>query len=82
MSFSATTFMKWGSLLIIGFALFLGTWGAISDAAGPVSRWILRYVSYLDRRLRLMFIFKPTGKVIVSAQAAVLFLYITISAFD
>lgn len=79
MSFSATTFMKWGSLLIIGFALFLGTWGAISDAAGPVSRWILRYVSYLDRRLRLMFIFKPTGKVIVSAQAAVLFLYITIS---
>lgn len=79
LSFSATTAMKWGSIFVVGFALFLGTWGAISDAAGPVSRWILRYISYLDRRLRLMFIFKPTGKVIVSVQATVLFLFISIS---
>ncbi len=79
LSFSATTAMRWGSVFVVGFALFLGTWGAISDAGGPASRSVLRYISYLDRRLRLMFIFKPTGKVIVSVQATVLFLYIATS---
>ena len=66
--------MKWGPVLVIGAALFIGTYSALTDPSGPVLRYWTRYVSWLERKLRLMFIFEM-GKKIGYGQIAALGLF-------
>jgi tight adherence protein B len=65
--------LKWLSVLFVGVGLFFGTWSAVSDVGGPVNRLTLRYIAWLERQLRLMFILVP-GKYILIGQGAAFFL--------
>lgn len=66
--------LKWGPILIIGLAIFFGTYSALTDPSGPVLRYWTRYISWLERKLRLMFIFEM-GKKIGYGQIAALGLF-------
>jgi tight adherence protein B len=68
-----TQSLKWASLAVTTFALFVGTWAAASDETGPVYRYAARYTASLERKLRPMFIFTP-GRLIAYGQAAAMFL--------
>lgn len=70
-----TSNMKWASVGVIGFAIFLAVFGAAADQQGFVYRYAARYVGSLERKLRPMFIFTP-GSLIAWAQVACAFLLI------
>lgn len=81
MSFAAvshgTITLKWASLGVIAFALFLGAWAAASDESGPIYRYVARYTASLEQLLRPMFIFLP-GRNIVYGQCAAAFVFLTV----
>lgn len=67
--------LKWLGLGGLAIALFIAAWAIIGDSQGPVMRYWQRYCAFLERKLRLMFIWTPgwyiaTGQV-VSAFAIV-----------
>jgi tight adherence protein B len=68
----ATQSLKWTSLGVTSFALFVGTWLAAADQSGPVYRYTARYTASLERKLRPMFIFTP-GRRIAYGQCAAAF---------
>ena len=70
-----TELMKWGSLAVVGFGLFIATFSAASDPTSFGHRYWNRYTSSMERKLRPMFIFLP-GRRIALVQAIVLFLYL------
>ena len=65
--------LKWASLGVTAFALFVGTWAAAADQSGVVYRYAARYTASLERKLRPMFVFVP-GRWIVYGQVAAAFL--------
>lgn len=67
-----TQFLKWLSLGVTTFALFLAAWGIAGDETGPIYRYAARYTGSLERKLRPMFIFVP-GRTIAYGQCAALF---------
>jgi tight adherence protein B len=69
-----TNTLRWTSIGVISFSLFAMVWAAASDTSGFIYRYSARYVASLDRKLRPMFIFTPTGKQIAYGQCAVAFL--------
>jgi tight adherence protein B len=73
---STLDLMRWGSLGLIGLALFLGTFGMVSDETGLPYRYWARYTASLERKLREMFIFLP-GRLIALGQLAVAFLIVS-----
>jgi tight adherence protein B len=64
--------LKWASLGVTAFALFVGTWAAAADQSGPIYRYSARYTASLERKLRPMFIFTP-GRIIAYGQCAAVF---------
>ncbi len=68
-----TQSLKWASLGVTSFALFIGTWAAAADQSGPIYRYAARYTASLERKLRPMFIFTP-GRLIAYGQCAAMFL--------
>ncbi|MBS2014646.1 MAG: type II secretion system F family protein [Deltaproteobacteria bacterium] len=74
--------LKWSSVGVISFALFLGTWQIIADEQGLPYRYWARYTSMLERKMRLLFIFTP-GRIIALGQLGVMFLILAANlAFD
>lgn len=74
--------LKWSSVGVISFALFLGTWQVIADEQGLPYRYWARYTSMLERKMRLLFIFTP-GRMIALGQLGVMFLILAANlAFD
>src|SRR5205814_2343492 len=71
-----TQSLKWASLGVTSFALFIFTWLAGADESGPVYRYSARYTASLERKLRPMFIFTP-GRQIAYGQCAAAFLLIS-----
>jgi tight adherence protein B len=67
--------MRWGSLGLIGVALFVGTYQMVSDETGLPYRYWARYTSSLERKLRGMFIFTP-GRLIALGQLSAMFIVI------
>ncbi len=65
--------IKWISLPAIGFGVFLLTYLIVADPAGLPRRYWGRYVAYLGRELRRMFVFSPPDR-IAYGQLAGLFL--------
>jgi tight adherence protein B len=59
----------------IVLGLFIGTWAAAADPSSLGYRYYARYTSWLERKLRPMFIFTP-GRFIVMGQVAAIFLII------
>jgi tight adherence protein B len=51
--------LKWIGIGALSFAFLLGAWALIADAQGPAMRYWARYCAYLERKLRLMFIWTP-----------------------
>lgn len=70
--------MKWGSVVLVGASLFVGTWLSVVDTGGPVMRLVRHYIAWLERQLRLMFIFVP-GRHILAGQAFVFVTYMTLA---
>jgi tight adherence protein B len=64
--------MRWGSTVLLTIAFFLATWQIVSDETGLPYRYWGRYVSWIERRLRSMFIFTP-GRVIAIGQLLAMF---------
>lgn len=64
--------LRWGSVAVIGFAMFLATAQMVSDETGLPYRYWARYVAALERKMRTMFIFTP-GRVIAIGQLVALF---------
>ncbi len=67
-----TQTLKWASLGVTSFAMFVGTWLAAADQSGPIYRYAARYTASLERKLRPMFIFTP-GRQIAYGQCAAAF---------
>ena len=67
--------LRWGSIGVIGLALFVGTWAVVADETGLPYRYWGRYCASLERKMRSMFIFTP-GRLIALGQLAVIFLVI------
>ncbi|HSO35310.1 MAG TPA: type II secretion system F family protein [Labilithrix sp.] len=65
--------LRWSSLGVIAFALFIGTWSMAADESGLPYRYWARYCASLERKMRSMFIFTP-GRLIALSQMAVMFL--------
>ena len=67
--------LRWGSVGVITFALFIGTWQMAADETGLPYRYWGRYCASLERKMRSMFIFTP-GRLIALGQLAVMFILI------
>ena len=65
--------LRWSSLGVITFALFIGTWSMAADENGLPYRYWARYCTSLERKMRSMFIFTP-GRLIALSQMAIMFL--------
>ncbi len=65
--------LRWGSLAVIGLALFVGTWSMAADETGLPYRYWARYCASLERKMRTMFIFTP-GRLIALTQLLVIFM--------
>jgi tight adherence protein B len=63
--------MKWGSVAMIGVALFIATVSLVGDRDGPGQKYWFRYTSMIERNLRTMFIWTP-GRVVATAQLGIL----------
>ena len=66
-------FLRWSSLGVIAFALFIGTWTMVADESGLPYRYWGRYCASLERKMRSMFNFTP-GRLIALSQLGVMFL--------
>jgi tight adherence protein B len=51
--------IKWVGVAVSSLAILLAVVAVIGDAQGPVMRYWLRYCAFLERKLRLMFIWTP-----------------------
>ena len=63
--------VKWLAMGGLFVALFLASWAIVGDTNGPVMRYWYRYCAFLERKLRLMFIWTPgwyvaTGQVVAA----------------
>lgn len=67
--------LRFASPLLILLALFMGAYAAAADDGGPVMRAYLRYVSWLDRQLRLLFIFVPGRQIVLGQLGALYFIF-------
>jgi tight adherence protein B len=61
--------VKWLAMGGLFVAIFLAAWAIVGDTQGPVMRYWYRYCAFLERKLRLMFIWTPgwyvaTGQVV------------------
>jgi tight adherence protein B len=54
-----TEIYKWAGVLAVVVALFVGTWSSLADQSSLPYRLWARYTSWLERKLRPMFIFVP-----------------------
>lgn len=70
--------LEWGGVALVGAALFAGTYAMAADPAGLPRRSLARYVAWLERKLRLMFVFTP-GVQIVLGQAAAVFVIVALA---
>lgn len=68
-----THFAKWIGMPLFLLALTVGTYAVVSDPAGLPRRYWGRYIAFLGRQLRRMFIFSPP-ETIAYAQIAGVFL--------
>ena len=62
--------VKWLGIAGASVAMFLAAWAVVADSQGPVMRYWARYCAFLERKLRLMFIWTPgwhvaTGQLLV-----------------
>jgi tight adherence protein B len=65
--------VKWASQLLVVLAIFVATWAVVSDPQSFLWRLWARYISHIERKLRLMFIFSP-GVRVAQGQMAAMFL--------
>jgi tight adherence protein B len=69
---------KWSGVLLIALGLLIVARGLVLDTDGVHRRLFTRYVVYLERRLKLLFIFTP-GEKIVAGQAVGVFLTLIVA---
>jgi tight adherence protein B len=64
---------------LIMLGLFIGLWAAVSDEQGPLRRSWQSYVVFLERKLRLLFIWTP-GNTIATGQLVGIFVVLLLAA--
>jgi tight adherence protein B len=62
--------LRWGSAALVTLGLTLLAWSQVSDETSFCYRHYFRYVSYLARKLRAMFIFSPPEMIPLGQAAA------------
>lgn len=72
-----TLLIKWGGILVLFLAIFVVAWALISDRQSFLLRHWARYCSYLERKLRLMFIFTP-GRYVALGQVGAAFIVVAV----
>lgn len=63
---------KWAGIGLIALGMFIALWAAVSDEQGALRRYWQTYVVFLERKLRLLFIWTP-GHVIATGQLVAIF---------
>lgn len=58
-----TDLLKWAGLGLTTLSFLLATWSVVADPQSVLWRQWARYVSHLERQLRLMFIFTPGSRI-------------------
>jgi tight adherence protein B len=71
--------LKYGGIALVFLGLFLGFWAVIADAEGLPRRLWARYVVFIERKLRLMFVWTP-GDHIAAGQAAAIGIILALGA--
>ncbi len=66
-----TELLKWGGLVCITIALMLVGWSVVADPQSVLWRMWARYVSHIERQLRLQFIFVPGVQIALGQVAGV-----------
>jgi tight adherence protein B len=61
--------LKWAGIGAVGLAVLAAVIAVIGDPQGPVMRYWLRYCAFLERKMRLMFIWTPGWYVALSQLA-------------
>jgi tight adherence protein B len=71
--------LKYGGIALVFVGIFLALWAVIADAEGLPRRLWARYVVFLERKLRLMFVWTP-GDHIAAGQAAAIVIILALGA--
>lgn len=71
--------LKYGGLALVFVGIFVALWAIIADAEGLPRRLWSRYVVFLERKLRLMFVWTP-GDHIAAGQAAAIVIIVALGA--
>lgn len=69
------TAFKWGGFGLIVLALLIGGFSVVGDDQGAVMRYWRRYCTFIERKLRLMFIW-TSGRTIALGQLAGMFVVV------
>lgn len=69
---------KWSGVLLIALGVLIVARALVLDTDGVHRRLLARYVAYLEKRLKLLFIFTP-GEKIVAGQGVAVFLALIIA---
>lgn len=62
---------KWGGFLLLVVAVLVAGYAVVANPQGAVMRYHARYCHFLERKLRLMFIFRPGRDVVLGQMIAV-----------
>jgi tight adherence protein B len=74
--------LKLGSLFAPGIAIFMLTLSVFANSGSFIARLVTRYISWMERRLRLMFIFMPGIRILWVQGAASFFALVLWVLFD
>jgi tight adherence protein B len=75
---TSTSGLGYAATGLLAFALFLATWSQAADETSFCFRWYFRYISFLERKLRAMFIFSPPQLIPIGQFAAAYLLTIVV----
>jgi tight adherence protein B len=67
--------LKWAGAALVAAGLLLGAWAVLDDPQGAPRRYGARYVVFLERKLRRMFLFTSGRTIAIAQVVAVLALF-------
>ena len=77
-----TEIYKYAGGVAVILSLFVGTWSAMADSSSAPYRYFSRYTSWLERKLRPMFIFVPGRHIALGQVIALFFVFLIAMSID
>lgn len=75
-SMPVLTLIKWLGMAALVASFLALAWAIVADTQGPVMRYWYRYCAFLERKLRLMFIWTPGWHIATGQLAAIVLILI------